>query len=179
MCLFFVTFDKSHRIHPLPHETDLPNDIIPHLDRGTYLPNLHPFNVSELVRDDGGDAEEGGGSSDNYIACCDAGRQWPGNKCWNKDNPKIYPGKKFRKFCKEKWRRDKESKGAYWWSCGFQQLETTTTNTTAETELIIERHHNLLEYKWKRIKDGIGAVFGFSNGGRTCIPSKIPCEVDR
>ena len=179
MCLFFVTFDKSHRIHPLPHETDLPNDIIPHLDRGTYLPNLHPFNVSELVRDDGGDAEEGGGSSDNYIACCDAGRQWPGNKCWNKDNPNIYPGKKFRKFCKEKWRRDKETKCAYWWSCGFKQLETTnTTNTTAETEWIIERHHNLLEYKWKRIKDGIGAVFGFSNGGRTCIPSKIPCEVD-
>jgi hypothetical protein len=163
-----------HRIHPLPHEINLSKDMIPHLDRGKYLPNSYPFNVSELVCD-GGDADEGG-SYDNYIACCDAGRQWPGNKCWRKE--KIYKGEKLMELCKEKWRRDEERKCAFWWSCGFKEQNTTTTNTTAETELIIERHHNLLEYKWKRIKDGIGAVFGSANNGRTCIPSKIPCEVD-
>jgi hypothetical protein len=45
------------------------------------------------------------------------------------------------------------------WSCGFRKQDPTTattaatTNTTAETELIIDTHHNLLEYKWMRIRD--------------------------
>jgi hypothetical protein len=157
--------------------------MIPQLDHGMYLPNVYPFNVSELVQQHhypALDVDEGG-DYDNHIACCDAGRHWPGQKCWRKERNKS---KRRRQLCKGKWRRDKERKFTFWWSCGFRKQDPTTattaatTNTTAETELIIDTHHNLLEYKWMRIRDGIGAVFGFSNNGRTCIPSKIPCGND-
>jgi hypothetical protein len=142
-----------HRIHPLPHETDLPTNTT--LNRGLYLPNVAPFsNVTTL--DPLGDNDE------EYIACCDGGNVWPGFK------------------------RNPQRK---WWENGFRHLSddgknnnrnnsSTNINVTAASynlTKIKKGHRRLLKYKWMRLKDGIGIVFGSNNNGRFCVPSKTMC----
>ena len=155
-----------HRIHPLPHETDLPNDTT--LNRGLYLPNVEPFsNVTTL--DPLGDDDEDDNKDEEYIACCDGGNIWPG----------------FEGF-----KRNPQSK---WWENGFRHLNDSSKNnndndndndnsthiniTAASYNLtkIRKGHRRLLKYKWMRLKDGVGIVFGSNNNGRFCVPSKTMC----
>jgi len=151
-----------HRIHPLPHETDLPNDTT--LNRGLYLPNVAPFsNVTTL--DPLWDDDEDDNEDEEYIACCDGGNVWPG----------------FEGF-----KRNPQSK---WWENGFRYLNddgknnnrnNNSTNidiTAASYNLtkIKNGHRRLLKYKWMRLKDGVGLVFGSNNNGRFCVPSKTMC----
>ena len=151
-----------HRIHPLPHETDLPNDTT--LNRGLYLPNVEPFsNVTTL--DPLGDDDEDDNKDEEYIACCDGGNIWPG----------------FEGF-----KRNPQSK---WWENGFRHLNDNSKNnndndnstniniTAASYNLtkIRKGHRRLLKYKWMRLKDGVGIVFGSNNNGRFCVPSKTMC----
>lgn len=66
-----------HRLHPLPHESDLPAGHT--LNPGAYLPNIGHFsNISSLISI--------GNSVSDYVSCCDGGGVWPGNDGWEKSN---------------------------------------------------------------------------------------------
>jgi hypothetical protein len=66
-----------HRLHPLPHEDDLPSRH--RLNPGIYLPNVGHFaNITTIAESDGTDEE--------YVACCDDGGVWPGDDGWEKSD---------------------------------------------------------------------------------------------
>jgi len=153
-----------HRIHPLPHESDLPNNTT--FNRGLYLPNIPPFSKVTTLDPLGDDDND---NNEKYIACCDGGNVWPG----------------FEGFT-----RNPVSK---WWENGFHLINkdddgsnnnnATTKNKTTNIDAmayynltkIKEGHRRLLKYKWMRLKDGVGIVFASNNNGRFCVPSKTMC----
>ena len=52
-----------------------------------------------------------------------------------------------------------------------------STSTITTNEQILKGHENILKYKMMRLQNGLGIVFGSSNQGRRCLPSKIPCPI--
>jgi len=137
-----------HRLHPLPHETDLPTNNT--FNRGLYLPNHPPFsNITTLDP-----------FGDNYISCCDDGLSAPGKQNWT-----IHHGPRsetVNEGCKGRW-----------WECGFIEHDGSTEFNMTE---VIQGHARLLTYRFMRLHNGIGISFGTNNQGRQCIPSKTSCD---
>lgn len=80
-------------------------------------------------------------------SCCDGGKSWVG--------------------------RIDTSCGTNWWVCGFDDKIQQRELSSAE---VLERHKRLVPYPLMRLEDGTGVVFGSSNYGRLCIPSKRHCQ---
>jgi hypothetical protein len=142
-----------HRLHPLPHETDLPTNTT--FNRGLYLPDYPPFsNVTTLDP-----------LGDNYISCCDDGLSAPGKENWTMQRIGTND---LNNIC---------SSNRRWWECGFNEYD----NSIEEFNMtkIIQDHVRLLSYRMMRLQNGIGAVFGTNNQGRQCIPSKTSCDDKR
>jgi hypothetical protein len=113
-----------HRLHPLPHETDLPRDHT--MNRGLYIPNVGHFanisvidtststtvNTSQIQQE----------ASAMYISCCDDGKSWPGFDGWERKDG-----------CRP------------WWTCGFHSIESNSAETYNETGLL-EKHERLQLY---------------------------------
>ncbi|KAL3905757.1 MAG: hypothetical protein SGILL_009548 [Bacillariaceae sp.] len=132
-----------HRLHPHPHEIDLP-DSSHSINPGRYLPNAGHFgNISTMdtsMESAGYDANE-----KVYTSCCDDGKHWPYLSV---------------KTC------------GPWWGCTFKDINGEEFN---ETQLV-ERHGALQLYPMMQIRNGVGPVFGATNHGRRCYPSKTPCK---
>jgi len=137
-----------HRLHPLPHETDLPTNNT--FNRGQYLPNHPPFsNITTLDP-----------FGDNYISCCDDGLSAPGKENWIiQHGPRS---ETVNEGCKGRW-----------WECGFFEHDDSTVFNMTE---VIQGHARLLAYRFMRLHNGIGISFGTNNQGRQCIPSKTICD---
>ena len=143
-----------HRLHPLPHETDLPKNI--KFNRGLYLPNNPPFDkVISLDHTKGG----------RYISCCDNGLSAPANDNWVTIR-KINPEKRLND--------NLGCEGKRWWECGFYEHDDSNGNFNLTK--FIEGHARLSTYRFMRLRNGIGLAFGTNNQGRKCIPSKRACD---
>jgi hypothetical protein len=139
-----------HRLHPLPHETDLPANTT--FNRGLYLPDYPPFsNVTTLDP-----------LGDNYISCCDDGLSAPVKENWTIHSRSG--NNDVNKICGSNNR---------WWECGFIEYDNSTEFNMTK---IIQGHVRLLSYRMMRLHNGIGAAFGTNNQGRQCIPSKTSCD---
>ena len=142
-----------HRLHPLPHETDLPTNTT--FNRGLYLPDYPPFsNVTTLDP-----------LGDDYISCCDDGLSAPGKENWTMQRSSTND---LNNIC---------SSNRRWWECGFNEYDDNSIEEFNMTK-IIQGHVRLLSYRMMRLQNGIGAVFGTNNQGRQCIPSKTSCDDD-
>ncbi|OEU19264.1 hypothetical protein FRACYDRAFT_235314 [Fragilariopsis cylindrus CCMP1102] len=140
-----------HRLHPLPHETDLPTNTT--FNRGLYLPDYPPFsNVTTLDP-----------LGDDYISCCDDGLSAPGKENWTMQRKGTND---LNNIC---------SSNKRWWECGFNEYDNNSIEEFNMTK-IIQGHVRLLSYRMMRLQNGIGAVFGTNNQGRQCIPSKTSCD---
>jgi hypothetical protein len=113
-----------HRLHPLPHEDDLP----PYhtMNRGLYIPNLGHFaNISSIDTSTSMSTnmtlmqQE---SSNLYTSCCDDGRAWPGDDGWERKNG-----------CRP------------WWTCGFHRIKFGSEEMYNQT-VLLEKHERLQLY---------------------------------
>jgi hypothetical protein len=114
-----------HRLHPLPHEADLPRDHT--LNRGLYIPNVGHFaNISvidtftNVNEDKKSDIQKD--ASVLYTSCCDHGGAWPGHDGWER-----------KEECRP------------WWMCGFSRIDLGPGETYNET-MLVERHERLQLY---------------------------------
>ena len=153
-----------HRLQPLPHEYDLPpagrntNDKnrpesqrrhITGSNQGRFVPaSVHPFSdVTSLSESD---------------HCCDDGPGW-----WQSVLKFHLYGKGWPNIT------GKENCGTIWWACGFRNnLKQTEFNTT----YVLELHKRLLPYTLMRLDYGTKVVFGSTQHGRKCHPSKEVCK---
>jgi hypothetical protein len=111
-----------HRLHPLPHETDLPQNHT--LNPGVYLPNVGHFSNITIL-DTSEQAQQhhyADGSSDIAVSCCDDGKVWPGEDGW-----------------------DKKKECGPWWTCGFHRIDLDHGEVYNETELL-QKHKALQLY---------------------------------
>ncbi|KAL3937366.1 MAG: hypothetical protein SGBAC_007513 [Bacillariaceae sp.] len=169
-----------HRLQPIPHEHDLPFDntfgrqkttpswTLPfdeeshdpnqrdhnshqkHFSEryaGMYLPaNVPPFsNITVL---DSIDRPE-------EYHCCDAGNGWPGRS-------EQFGGGTGQNPCD----------GKSWWACGFVGIGGNNYRSPTRVRKL---HQRLLPYPFMSLEQGTGVVFGPTNAGRRCFPSKSPC----
>ncbi|KAL3938229.1 MAG: hypothetical protein SGBAC_006821 [Bacillariaceae sp.] len=65
-----------------------------------------------------------------------------------------------------------ENCGTWWWTCGFH--DGFVQNNFSKEEAL-DKHKRLAMYPMMRLKEGTGVVFGPTEHGRKCIPSKDPC----
>jgi hypothetical protein len=152
-----------HRLHIIPHESDLPStignatigDAQYVLNAGEFLPDVGHFaNVSILdpFHSQEGNAKDNRNINDAsmiFTSCCDGGPQWPG----------IYGG----------WK-----KCAPWWTCGRKKIDYENGEVYNKTA-IAENNPRLKPYPMLRLQPGFGAVFASSNHGRRCWPSSSQC----
>ncbi|CAJ1965810.1 unnamed protein product [Cylindrotheca closterium] len=62
-----------------------------------------------------------------------------------------------------------------WWSCGF--VDPNTLQATLSLAEVEDRHRRLLPYTpLLRLEEGMAIVFGSTERGRKCRPSKRPCR---
>ncbi|KAG7341355.1 hypothetical protein IV203_023306 [Nitzschia inconspicua] len=107
-----------HRLHPLPHESDLPTNHS--LNPGLYLHNIGHFaNISTIststdTQNDNGIDE----LSTDFVSCCDDGGLWPWRDDWKKPD-----------------------KCGSWWDCGFRQVAFDRGEKFNETEFLEKNRH--------------------------------------
>mmetsp|Transcript_11040 Transcript_11040/g.19432 ORF Transcript_11040/g.19432 Transcript_11040/m.19432 type:complete len:491 (+) Transcript_11040:242-1714(+) len=85
----------------------------------------------------------------NGDSCCDGGAEWPGVK-------------------------DFDSCGNWWYRCGYRHDIGLSSSSLNET-YIMDAFKRLVPYPLMRLKDGTGFVFGSTEQGRRCFPSKNGC----
>ncbi|KAG7356871.1 hypothetical protein IV203_001558 [Nitzschia inconspicua] len=140
-----------HRLHPLPHESDLPTNHS--LNPGLYLPDVGHFanivTITTSTNTEKPDALDE--SRSDYASCCDDGHAWPGDDGWERKDG-----------CRP------------WWTCGFHRIRFDRGEKFNQTALL-EKHERLQLYPMMRLHNGIGAVFASTNHGRRCFPSKSQC----
>jgi hypothetical protein len=142
-----------HRLQPLPHEENLPPaskyDTKNKHVSAYYAGNYLPGDVHPFSNITVLDPW----NEDDH--CCDDGNIWPGRS-------EAF-GDTSGRPC-ENW----------WWACGFSDSKQPVKNLTSSE--ILKLHKRLVPYPMMLLKSGIGAVFGPTNMGRRCIPSKSPCS---
>eukprot|EP00980_Cylindrotheca_fusiformis_P000224 scaffold52_cov183-Cylindrotheca_fusiformis.AAC.3 len=131
-----------HRLQPLPHESDLTSTRHNSTKSLVSEVNAGLFIPSHVYPFSNVTSLNPGNGKE---FCCDAGKSWPGR------NESLLP-------C-----------GTYWWACGFDDTIHQRNLSAAD---VLERHKRLINYPLMRLKDGTGVVFGSSNQGRSCKPSK-------
>eukprot|EP00980_Cylindrotheca_fusiformis_P013053 scaffold3267_cov140-Cylindrotheca_fusiformis.AAC.15 len=156
-----------HRLQPLPHEENLPpaysfnnnnntaaiNQInnnnnkkhISDMYAGRFLPNIHPFSNITTLDDD----------DDDSMHCCD-------------DTVGKWPGRSVEFGIEQR-----PCNGHWWWACGYSKDFKVAELTTDE---ILDHHKRLVLYPMLRMdRRGTGIIFGPTEMGRRCFPSKTPC----
>ncbi|KAL3934411.1 MAG: hypothetical protein SGBAC_009864 [Bacillariaceae sp.] len=87
--------------------------------------------------------------------CCDAGKGWPGRS--------------------EEFGEKQIPCGTWWWGCGFTKNDKEDIRELKGDE-IREKHKRLLSYPMMSLNSGTGIIFGPTEQGRKCFPSKQPCS---
>eukprot|EP00980_Cylindrotheca_fusiformis_P023176 scaffold10199_cov146-Cylindrotheca_fusiformis.AAC.33 len=156
-----------HRLQPLPHELDFP----PLWNRTRV--NNNNNNIAAAAASVSDNSTSTSTSEDyemRYIpghvhpfsnitllgptdSCCDGGSVWVGRN---------------QPFCKG----TRAPCGvSMWWSLGFEKNPELLS-----PEQIRDEHRRLVPYPLMRLEEGTGLVFGSTNHGRRCFPSKTPCS---
>lgn len=65
-----------------------------------------------------------------------------------------------------------EKCGTWFWTCGF---DNRIQQKDLSEEEVLEKHKRLVNYPMMRLERGTGVVFGPTEHGRRCLPSKVPC----
>ena len=147
-----------HRLQPLPHEYNLPPAKIEGANQQkqqTTKGNKH-LSTRYKGRYLPGDIHPFSNITflDRGDHCCDAGKGWPGRS--------------------EEFGEKQIPCSTWWWGCGFSEKEGVRLLGASE---IREKHKRLLGYPIMSLKSGTGVIFGPSEQGRRCFPSKDPCGV--
>ena len=87
----------------------------------------------------------------NGYSCCDGGSAWPGVK-------------------------DFEDCGNFWYICGFNSEELKSAKAPLSEQLVMDLFKRFAVYPMMRLKDGTGVVFGATEHGRRCYPSRTSCS---
>lgn len=135
-----------HRLQPLPHEDNLP----PVLDaKQKHVSETYAgrFLPSNVHPFSNVTTLE------DSSHCCDGGPTWPGRS-------------------EEFGTQQRPCKGYWWWGCGFSNNYKVLDLTKEE---VLQHHKRLVPYPMMKIKGGTGVVFGPTEMGRRCIPSKTTC----
>jgi hypothetical protein len=154
-----------HRLQPLPHQADFPSTTTTasstelqqqqQQEQRLLLPNhVAPFsNITTL----------------QYFqdSCCD-------------EMTNEYPGRA-QEFG---WRQHQFPCDDWWWTCGYNNNNSTNNNNTSQqmhsknetTMMMQEAHKRLIPYPMMRLQGGSGVVFGSTEQGRRCVPSKTRCH---
>lgn len=137
-----------HRLQPLPHEVNLP----PSKDSSTkkhisksYQSSYLPNNVHPFSNIT---------VLDETMHCCDGGSEWPGRS--------------------EEFGTKQQPCGYWWWGCGYRKSIRKPVVEHSNEE-ILENHKRLVPYPMMTIAKGTGVVFGPTEMGRRCFPSRTPC----
>lgn len=137
-----------HRLQPLPHEINLPPP--KHGDAYSYhFSSGYQSSYLPNVHPFSNITV-----LDDSTYCCDSGKVWPG--------------------------RSKEfgvrqvSCGTWWWECGFTNPRKKIVDLPEGQ--VLEMNKRLVPYPMMTIRDGTGVVFGSTECGRRCFPSKTKCK---
>eukprot|EP00980_Cylindrotheca_fusiformis_P026002 scaffold15140_cov164-Cylindrotheca_fusiformis.AAC.4 len=131
-----------HRLLPLPHESDLPSPPSGDDKNGHRTAPYAGHFIPNTHPFSNITTIKA--TDGEYVCCCDDG------------NVLTSHGHKFDDCGR-------------WWLCGFDPHVIQTSLNETEVR---KRHERLLPYPLMRLEDGIGMVFGSSERGRRCIPSK-------
>lgn len=145
-----------HRLQPIPHGSDLPSGKnmtkdVSSAHSGRFVPNhVLPFsNVTTLDS-----------TSSKKTTDMDAEGS-VGVTAYHCCDAGTFP-------------KHEDCGGPWWWTCGFHD-KVVQAELTQEDAL--EKHKRLASYPMMRLKQGTRIVFGPTEHGRKCIPSKDPCPL--
>ena len=152
-----------HRLQPLPHESDLPPALTKNETmRRMFLPDtilpfsnvtfLDPLNGNDSCCDDHGDVEQ---EQQEQRQKGIVTTYWPGRMLVPKRSQ--YP-------CND-----------WWWACGFNPKKDGIIINYTDPDQIRDIHKPLLPYPMIRLKNSM-LVFGPTEQGRRCLPSRTPCR---
>lgn len=139
-----------HRLQPLPHEYNLP-DAKDDTDEQKYVSDRNsgrflPGDVYPFSNITFLNPWNG----DDH--CCDGGPGWPGRT--EEFGEKQFP-------C-----------GNWWWACSFSDKHQIRNLTKSQ---VLEVNRRIVPYPMMSLTSGTGVIFGPSEQGRRCIPSKTSC----
>jgi hypothetical protein len=159
-----------HRLQPLPHQADFPSTTTISTTTTTTTTQLQQNKQQQLLLP-------------NHVApfsnittlqffqdsCCD-------------EMTNEYPGRALEFG----WRQHQFPCNDWWWTCGYNYNNNTKSNNTNtsqrmhsknETAMMMqEAHQRLIPYPMMRLQGGSGVVFGSTEQGRRCVPSKTRCH---
>ncbi|CAJ1932838.1 unnamed protein product [Cylindrotheca closterium] len=145
-----------HRLQPIPHGSDLPSGrnadaAISSDHSGRFVPNhILPFSNVTIMLDPTDTVDD----------------------TTTKDTDEGSVGVTAYYCCDAGPSPEHENCGTWWWTCGFHDGFVQATMSQEEA---LEKHKRLAMYPMMRLKQGTGVVFGPTEHGRKCVPSKDPC----
>jgi hypothetical protein len=136
-----------HRLQPLPHQYNLPPSDSD-ATKKKHVSNIYAGRFIPNIHPFSNIT-----TLDDSLHCCDNGPKWPGRS-------------------KEFGTKQRPCRGYWWWGCGYSNDYKVLDLTK---EQVLEHHKRIVPYPMMNIKGGTGIVFGPTEMGRRCLPSKMPC----
>jgi hypothetical protein len=136
-----------HRLQPLPHQYNLPPSESDATNK-KHVSNIYAGKFIPNIHPFSNIT-----TLDDSLHCCDDGPKWPGRS-------------------EEFGTQQRPCRGSWWWGCGYSKDYKVLDLTK---EQVLEYHKRIVPYPMMTIKRGTGIVFGPTEMGRRCLPSKTPC----
>jgi hypothetical protein len=111
-------------------------------------------------------------SKEKLLSPTNAGRFIPGNVPPFSNVTVLDPSSGQDFCCDDGKTPNHDNCGTWFWTCGF---DNGIQQKDLSNEEVLEKHKRLVSYPMMRLERGTGIVFGPTEHGRRCHPSKVPC----